>query len=286
MPIVRGRHRFDGHFTQIPNAWLRDYRLSYKARGLLAEVLSHAAGFRISRERLARLGKDGRDSITTAIAELEACGYLTREQTRLPNGQMGETIWTTKDPELAPLEDLPLAVEPKAAEPHLKNSELKNNETKNNTRLVAERFSKFWIHYPRKVGKGNAEKIFAKLLREAKDPEALALEIEQGAERMSKDYNLPPKQFIPHPATWLSREGWNDEPYPDRERTPEELAEIYRQKVARDKELRRIEAEREAIQAEADRKYREANPVTRCEHDRVLVMCPKCSPILGNKNKQ
>ena len=35
MPVIRGHHSFDNHFTQIPNHWLRDSRLSFKARGLM-----------------------------------------------------------------------------------------------------------------------------------------------------------------------------------------------------------------------------------------------------------
>jgi hypothetical protein len=36
------------------------------------------------------------------------------------------------------------------------------------------------------------------------------------AHRIANDPNLPEPQFIPHPATWLDRAGWEDAPYPDR----------------------------------------------------------------------
>ena len=39
MPLIRGYHSFDDHFTQIPNSWLRDTRLSLKAIGLLKIAL-------------------------------------------------------------------------------------------------------------------------------------------------------------------------------------------------------------------------------------------------------
>jgi hypothetical protein len=71
MPIIRGEHSFDAHFTQIPNAWLRDNRLSYKARGLLAELVSHTVGWEVSIQRIANNGVDGKDSIGSAIQELE-----------------------------------------------------------------------------------------------------------------------------------------------------------------------------------------------------------------------
>lgn len=283
MPIVRGRHRFDGHFTQIPNAWLRDYRLSYKARGLLAEILSHSAGFMISRERLARLGKDGRDSISSAIAELEACGYLSRKQNRLPDGRLAETVWTTKDPELEPLEENPLTAEPTTAEPHLKNTDLKNTEIKNNSRLSAEEFALFWTPYPRKVGRAAAEKMLAKILRDSEDRSELLRLIADGAYRIANDPNLPPKQFVPYPATWLGREGWLDEPYPERERTPEEKAEMLRERLERERQQREERAEAERKDREALRKHLEEHPVTRCQHDRVFVICPVCNPIYKGK---
>ena len=41
MPLIRGHHTFDDQFVQIPNAWMRDNRLSLKARGLLAQIKTH-----------------------------------------------------------------------------------------------------------------------------------------------------------------------------------------------------------------------------------------------------
>ena len=59
------------------------------------------------------------------------------------------------------------------------------------------------------MGKEAAKKAFIKASTRA-NPE----EIVSAAEALAKDPNLPPKQFIPHPATWLNRDGWEDEPYP------------------------------------------------------------------------
>jgi len=63
MPLVRGRHSFDDQFTQIPNAWLRDNRLSLQARGLLAQLMSHAPGWNITQESLAKANNIGRDAM-------------------------------------------------------------------------------------------------------------------------------------------------------------------------------------------------------------------------------
>lgn len=68
----------NGHFTIVPNAWLRDERLSWKARGLLAYLASHAEGFRVSQNLMMRAATDGRDSLLSGLAELEAAGYLVK----------------------------------------------------------------------------------------------------------------------------------------------------------------------------------------------------------------
>jgi len=255
---------------------LRDVRLSYKARGLLAELLSHAIGFVVSIDRIARSGRDGRDAIASAIKELESFGYLTRSQDRNPDGTLGHTTWTTCDPESAsqqgsrPQPDYPATAKPATANQLYKNTEVKNTEIKNMP--VADLFEDFWLSYPRRVGKGSAKKAFAKAIETELGETVIA-----GALRLAQDPNLPAIQYIPYPATWLNREGWNDEPYPPRERTKEELAAEASAKAAKRAETDREYTQRLLAESAESKRRAELNPVKRCEHDRVLVMCPKCS---------
>lgn len=102
MPLIRGQHFFDDHFTQIPNDWLRDGNLSLKSRGLLGLLMSHKVGWSVSVASLVSQGLEGREAIRSAIKELEQHGYLERIQghdeagkfeytyiTKTPNGEGG-----------------------------------------------------------------------------------------------------------------------------------------------------------------------------------------------------
>jgi len=100
MPLIRGHHSFDDHFTQIPNEWVRDSRLSLKAIGLLTQLMSHSPGWNMSLSSLARFNKTGIDTIKTAVKELEEYGYLKRseEQQHNADGTFADFVWTTADP--------------------------------------------------------------------------------------------------------------------------------------------------------------------------------------------
>lgn len=78
--IVRGPRPAD-NFAQIHNAALADGRLSFKARGILAFLLSRPPGWKTSAEKLAKSGIDGERAVKSGLKELEAHGYLKRTRT-------------------------------------------------------------------------------------------------------------------------------------------------------------------------------------------------------------
>lgn len=74
------------NYTTIDNGIFKDTRISFKAKGLLTTMLSLPPTWNYTIEGLATLSKDGRDSIKTALKELENFGYLERKQVRNDNG--------------------------------------------------------------------------------------------------------------------------------------------------------------------------------------------------------
>lgn len=213
MPIIRRELDFERRqFTQIPNNWLRDERLSLKAKGLLAQLLSHAPGWSLTIQSLASTNHCGKHTITSAIQELETAGYLRRLQQKDDKGQFGEMLWFTTSPD-DPVSDFPTSDYPTSDSQTLKKTKEKKTKEKN---IAEDMFDQFWSLYPRKAGKASARKAFNNLDDEVID------DVMAGVVRLRNDPNLPPAQYIPHPATWLNREGWDDDPYPKRDIKPSE----------------------------------------------------------------
>lgn len=84
------RVRRTSHFTTIPNSTLRDARLSWRARGILAYALSHVDDFRLTSADLTDAGVEGRDAVRKALTELKDAGYRREVRT-----QDGEGKWST-----------------------------------------------------------------------------------------------------------------------------------------------------------------------------------------------
>jgi len=96
--LTRAKLSFERDFVQIPNGWMRDKRLSRRARGLLAELMTHVDGFTISERSLAGDGPEGRDAIATAVAELKRFGYLEHVKSRGRGGKIQSVEWRLVDP--------------------------------------------------------------------------------------------------------------------------------------------------------------------------------------------
>lgn len=89
--------------------------------------------------------------------------------------------------------------------------EEKEPETEGSMPIDLRPFDKFWREYPRRVGKGNAEKAWDK---HGCDKIAETVLAAVSRCKVSFDWKKEAGAFIPHPATWLNRKGWEDELQP------------------------------------------------------------------------
>lgn len=82
------------HYVQITNDTVRDTRISYRALGILTELLSHEEGWVVRTKDLGRRRKEGTDAVAAALRELAAAGYYRVERRRKPSGKfkMGTAV--------------------------------------------------------------------------------------------------------------------------------------------------------------------------------------------------
>jgi hypothetical protein len=197
MPLIRGHHTFDDHFTQIPNDWVRDSNLSLKAIGLLTQLMSHRPGWNMSISSLARFNKTGVDTIKSAVKELELYGYLKRSEKQEHNedGTFADYVWTTADPF-----QNPDTVKPASGKQDTKNTITKEQQPiKNKQENTDTGFDKFWEIYPKKIAKADALKAWNKAIKTKTADELL---------KVTKAYaesKLPDITYIPYPASWLNK---------------------------------------------------------------------------------
>lgn len=128
-------HVDEDPFARINKAMLNDAKLSWKAKGVLSYLLGKPQGWKIWRNDLIHRSTDGRDSVDSALRELETAGYLRREQRQeRNNGQFGSVVWHVSDrPMFAGLPTVaekPLAVSSSTVNPSLTKTD--NNKTECN----------------------------------------------------------------------------------------------------------------------------------------------------------
>lgn len=108
--IIRAYHGRENPYVIVARSLLEDRRLSWKAKGLMAYLLSRPDGWDIREQDLINRGPDGigdeksrgagRGAIRAALRELEAAGYLARLWFR-PGGKFGQRIFVVvESPEL------------------------------------------------------------------------------------------------------------------------------------------------------------------------------------------
>jgi len=208
-------------FAAIPNWMIRDRSISPRNIIVYASLASRSGlgGIHPSQATLADETGLTERTVRTALRELEELGVIERvrrtaktrgQSNRLPDGYV-----------LHPNGKLPADFAGRSKLPAKKDEATGKNE--HSTLLIEVEpvevdsakpsFAEFYLAYPRKVGKEAARRAFEKAAK-LTDSEVIVA----GARRYAADPNLPDKQFIPHPSTWLSEGRWDDEPEAPRAR--------------------------------------------------------------------
>lgn len=184
MGVIRVEH--NTNYTVMGNVHLRDQTLSLRAVGLMSRMLSLPDSWAYSVTGLAEICKEGREAVRKCLMELEAAGYLVRQQNRQGGHFAGydytlyevpqdrdpdrcPDFWATADP---PLPKIPLPRNPSPENPPelskdqqvtppysppegdpppetpTKARERRSREIKLTPDWKPERFEKFWHFYP------------------------------------------------------------------------------------------------------------------------------------------
>ena len=129
-------------FTIMSNHHLRNENLSLKAKGLLSLMLSLPEEWDYTTKGLARICKDGVDSICAGVRELEDHGYVVRERIRNLNGQLGAIEYTILEQPQEPKREKPERENPVQANPVLDYPVLGKPEQENPAQLNTYRTNK------------------------------------------------------------------------------------------------------------------------------------------------
>ncbi|MEK4674824.1 MULTISPECIES: DnaD domain protein [Bacillus] len=124
------------NYSVVNNTGLRDERLSWKAKGILAYILTLPDDWVFYREELATHAKDGLDSLRSGMKELKEYGYLQRIPIR--NDKNKIVSWETvihEVPQVEPLVGFPPVEEPPMENPLVENPELLNTNIPSTNKL-------------------------------------------------------------------------------------------------------------------------------------------------------
>ena len=125
-------------YTVMANHHLRNTALSLKAKGLLSLMLSLPDDWDYTLKGLAKICRDGVDSIAAAVKELEDTGYIVRKRVRDQNGRVGEMEYTIME-QPSPKRDFPVQENPVQENPAQEKPEQEKrpqlNTKESNTQL-------------------------------------------------------------------------------------------------------------------------------------------------------
>lgn len=127
--VIRVQKR-PNNFVMMDKSFLEDTRLSYKAKGILAYLLSKPDNWKVIVGNLVNYSTDGKASVYAGLKELKECGYYKKIPIRDDKGHF--VRWESTVYECPyPLTDFPEMGNPQMDNPFMGNRERNNNYNTN-----------------------------------------------------------------------------------------------------------------------------------------------------------
>ena len=126
-------------YTVMSNHHLRNVGLSLKSKGLLSMMLSLPDDWNYTTRGLAKICKEGTDSIGSALKELERAGYIVRNRLRDSKGKIVDVEYVIYETPRPPDTGQPCEDEPDTACPDTENPDMDNPCLENRPQLNKEK---------------------------------------------------------------------------------------------------------------------------------------------------
>ena len=120
------------NYTIISNHHFKEKQMSLKAKGLLSLMLSLPDDWNYSVSGLVKLSKDGKDSVMSALSELEKFGYLIRTKVINEKGQFSGIEYNIFE---EPQEENPITDKQNAVKQHTDKQNAENPPQLNTNKL-------------------------------------------------------------------------------------------------------------------------------------------------------
>ena len=126
-------------YTVMSNHHLRNAGLSLKSKGLLSMMLSLPEDWNYTTRGLAKICKEGTDSIGSALKDLERAGYIVRNRLRDSKGKIVDVEYVIYETPHPPDTDQPCEDEPDTACPDTENPDMDDPCLENRPQLNKEK---------------------------------------------------------------------------------------------------------------------------------------------------
>lgn len=138
MSVVRV-HK-NANFTVMSNYHFKEKKMSLKSKGLLSLMLSLPDDWDYTVAGLVTLSSDGKDSVNSALKELESFGYLTRTRLTDAKGRFAGIEYNIyENPKENPIAEKPISAKP------IQDNPISEKQPQSNTNSIKDLYNKLFM---------------------------------------------------------------------------------------------------------------------------------------------